>query len=256
MERNDLLLNYQELTELRDSFQTNNDKITIASYLVGEKYYDVKKPRLLVIGRALNGWLEEFNDHDAKGTLNLWEKHEKVGNAMDKRYIWDYASKSYITAPLSNCKGLEWVDTYIEKGKRKKKYKTANTPFWRAARTAVEQLYTFSKSTSNDFYKYIAWTNLFKACPQSGGNPQGDLWYNQTCVCNEILKQEIKILEPTHILVVAKTNTKDEKRENEWIAPFVQTLNDFEKQGIKVVCIHRPEFQKWEDIEKEIGELK
>jgi len=34
------------------------------------------------------------------------------------------------------------------------------------------------------------------------------------------------------------------------------TLNDFEKQGIKVVCIHRPEFQKWADIEKEIGELK
>ena len=79
MERKDMLLNYQRLSELRDSFQTEDDKITIASYLVGEKYYDEKNPRLLVIGRALNGWLEEFNDHDAKTTLDLWEKHEKNG---------------------------------------------------------------------------------------------------------------------------------------------------------------------------------
>ena len=118
----DMLLNYQGLSELRDSFQTEDDKITIASYLVGEKYYDAKNPRLLVIGRALNGWLEEFNDHDAKTTLDFWEKHEKTGNAMDKRYIWDYSSKSYVTAPLNNCKGLEWVDTYIENGKRNRKY--------------------------------------------------------------------------------------------------------------------------------------
>ena len=97
---------------------------------------------------------------------------------------------------------------------------------------------------------------MFKACPQSGGNPQGDLWYHQTGICNEILRQEIKILKPTHILVIAKTNTNDEKRKKEWISPFEQTLNEFEKQGIKVVCIRRPEFQKWEDIEKEIGELK
>ena len=256
MKRKDMLLNYQELAKLRDGFQTKDDKITIASYLVGEKYYDAKKPRLLVIGRALNGWLEEFNDHDAETTLNLWEKHEKIGSAMDKRYIWDCATKSYVTAPLSNCKGLGWVDTYIEKGKRNKKYKTSNTPFWRAARTAVEQLYAFPKDPSNDFYKYIAWTNLFKACPQSGGNPQGDLWYNQIGICNEILKQEIKILDPTHILVVAKTKTKDENRKNEWIVPFAQTLSEFEKQGIKVICIHRPEFQKWTAIEKEIEKLK
>lgn len=255
MERNDLLLPYRELAGLRDRFQAGGDKITLGSYLAGEQYGAERAPRILVVGRALNGWLDTFCDRDAKTTLALWETQEKTGVPMPYRTVWDAAAKAYVPAPVSRCRGLGWVDTYLASGNGDRKRKTADTPFWRAARAAAERLLSLSPDEGDAFYRHIAWTNLFKACPARGGNPQGELWLRQIGVCREILKREAEILMPTHILVIAQANTNDTTRENEWIAPFEPTLRTLAAQGIRVVSMHRPEFRRWTEVEKELDTL-
>ena len=173
---------------------------------------------------------------------------------MKSRFVWNTETRSYEKISQQQCRGLAWVETYLRyqndaTGKLRHQ-KTGSTPFWTAARYAAECL-----GIKDDYTSAIAWTNLFKACPQNGGNPRGALWQEQIEVCNEILKQEIEILTPTHILVVAKTNTSDSLRENEWIAPFEATLKEFSEKGITVGCIHRPEFRAQKDVEKEIDAL-
>jgi hypothetical protein len=240
--------NFNELVKLcSDSENT----ITVSSYLTGEKFFQQSNPRLLVIGRALNGWPLAFND------LEKWEKHNTIGTVLESRTL---KSNEKVTA--EDCKGLGWVNTYIKKSESsKRRYLTANTPFWKAAREATITVHPSLSEQSHDFYQYIAWTNLYKAAPQSGGNPSDALCKKQQKVCNDILRQEIQILNPTHILIIAKSNSTDKTRENLWIAPFEQVLREISKieingTRIKIVCIHRPEFQCWSSIKKEISALK
>lgn len=151
MERNDLLLPYRELAGLRDRFQAGGDKITLGSYLAGEQYGAERAPRMLVVGRALNGWLDTFCDRDAKTTLALWETQEKTGVPMPYRTVWDAAVKAYVPAPVSRCRGLGWVDTYLASGNGDRKRKTADTPFWRAARAAANGCCPYPRTRATHF---------------------------------------------------------------------------------------------------------
>ena len=105
---------------------------------------------------------------------------------------------------------------------------------------------------AEDFYKKIAWSNLFKLSPTNGGNPKGAIWDEQIKYCKSILEKEIEILNPTHILIVAKTNIKNEnKTEDAWWSPFSDILTNVDK-NIKIAIIHRPEQRKFGEIEEEI----
>lgn len=254
MKRYDLLPFYEELVKIRDRHVGKFGDISLASYLAGEDYFKKDAPKLLVIGRALNGWPKAFSQLDAYSTLDSWENHEKYGSRMPGRSIWDTETKKYTEAPSGVCRALGWVtNTYIASEGKKRATVTARVPFWRAARRAYATVSGIAYEDAEAFYRHIAWTNLFKACPQSGGNPRGELWYDQIDICRDVLKREIEILEPTHVLVVALTNTDNKERESEWVVPFDGVFSGLKKT--KTVYIHRPELRKASSVALEISQL-
>ena len=247
MKRLDLLNEYYDLLHLKE----NKQDYVCASFLKGINY-DVQDCRLLLIGRALNGWIEKFSkENNAEELLKLWQKHEENGNTMEYRCYWNKDSKQYEDVTEGEySKGLTWVNTYIPKGNRH--YLTAKKAFWKCGKYALAFLTT--NENAEDFYKKIAWTNLFKLSPTSGGNPEGAIWNEQIKYCKSILEKEIEILNPTHILIVAKTNIKNEnKNEDAWWSPFSDILENAKvDKNIKIAIIHRPEQRKFGEIEEEI----
>ena len=65
-----------------------------------------------------------------------------------------------------------------------------------------------SGKSEKDWIKYIAWSNIYKVAPDevSGskdtGNPTNAMCKKQIEVCRKILKKEIDIYNPTHILFI------------------------------------------------------
>ncbi len=57
-------------------------------------------------------------------------------------------------------------------------------------------------SEDSCFFDYIAWSNLYKIAPKESGNPSNCLCKKQLDVCREILKREIEVFDPTHILLI------------------------------------------------------
>ena len=120
MKRETMSSNYNALVKLCQELETSENPITVSSYLTGEKYFEKEKPRLLVLGRALNGWMSNFNE------LEKWEEHNNNGTVMKGRYYWDKKIRKYKEVGKSDCKGLDWVYTYLEYEKSKRKLLTAD----------------------------------------------------------------------------------------------------------------------------------
>lgn len=246
MTRKDLASSYEALDKIRAELNLTKYDAVLSSYLVGEKYLKNNAPRLLVIGRAINGWPSEID------SLDKWEKQQNEGALLFNRFVWDKASKSYKPVSKNECRWLEWVGTYVQKGTSGKKRLTANVKFWKAACLGAKLVLPLSVDELDTFYKHIAWTNLYKLASHSGGNPTPCQRKAQERICIEILEKELEILKPTHVLVIAKANTHDEVRRDEWIIPFSKVFEKYKVCGGKVAFLARPEFKSDEQIEKEI----
>ena len=58
----------------------------------------------------------------------------------------------------------------------------------------------------DDWYEDIVWANLYTVAPAGGGNPNGSLCAAQRVICGKLLKKQIEILNPTHIVFVTDWN--------------------------------------------------
>lgn len=147
---------------------------------------------LLVIGRAVNGWEPIW--HASAGAV-----HE---HAME---IATSAAQSGNRCPM------QWVcdQWQIPYG-----YRANSSAFWRVIRSV---LFATDPSASVDpnWSSRLAWTNLYKIAPASGGNPSDRLCLLQLGECQEILSEEISALAPTRILFATGL---------QWVQDFVETL--------------------------------
>ena len=138
----------------------------------GSKYAD-DEIRLLVVGRAVNGW----------GVLNC-ESAEKFGEAAEKKF---------------NETTLDWIKKddngfYMPS---ESKYYLSKSAFWRATEALWRKL---TGSEEERWMDHIAWTNLFKVSRPDEGNPTEKMCKFQSDACYKILRQEIEELKPTHIV--------------------------------------------------------
>lgn len=144
------------------------------------KNYRNKEVRLLVIGRAVNGWMST------------------ASNNAD-----DYAKEIY---NLFSHKGFDWVvednGTLYNKNDKdgKKGDYCLSSPFWYVIKAIYESL-TASKAEGK-WVENIAWTNLYKIAPTHTGNPHGKMLDIQKTECIDMLKSEIEYYNPTHILAL------------------------------------------------------
>lgn len=155
-------------------------KLCVVPHLVG-KLYGHSKLRLMVVGRAVNGW-------------------EDV----------EFSKCASVEAAVALVKAMHDSRDFsriVDKGKGQKDwYLFSRSAFWRLIHNV---LVAFGEGTSDCWYddqqqwqEKVLWSNLYKVAPRDGGNPDEPLQKLQYQKCVEILKEEIATYKPTHILFV------------------------------------------------------
>ena len=212
------------------------------SHFVGMKgkYYDAQKTRLLIVGRAVNGW---------------WSLDTSSADSF----------VSGVTKELIQ-QGFDWIkcdngllrNDELEDGKY---YWLNKSPFWRTNKEIWMNLSknnNFIDSEDNRWVDYIAWTNLYKVAPKKTGNPTAAMSKSQLEACKSILEAEIEYFNPTHILFVTGYEWF-EKFKDRFVAPFANVTknvyrgvnknlsfaetSDTTSNGIKIVVACRPEYR-------------
>jgi hypothetical protein len=122
--------------------------------------------RLLIVGQALNGWMI---DTPSVALGNATKRSSLIGatravSESDTAWTWMWPG------PWSR-------------------------PFWRLARAVMAHLGV----NVNE----IAWSNLAKVAPAGGGNPWGSLLGAQHELGGQLLRQEVRELDPEFVLVVS-----------------------------------------------------
>jgi hypothetical protein len=147
-------------------------ELTCFISLKGREFY--KRRELLVVGRAVNGWL-------CSDQAENWKAPEKRDEFIEKIF----KDKTPIT----------WVS---EQWGSAEKYNTKRSAFWRVARELVRKL-EIADIGNNDWPSHIAWSNLYKVAPAAGGNPSETLKEAEFQYCTKILSTEIMELKPRRI---------------------------------------------------------
>ena len=87
---------------------------------------------------------------------------------------------------------LKWVED--QKGDNSE-YNTSKSAFWRVTENIAHSYFP------QNWYKYIAWSNLCKVAPADKGNPNNTEFYKQKDICKKILLTEIDILKPKVVIL-------------------------------------------------------
>lgn len=215
-------------------------KIVYFAAMKGSEY-DKSSCRFMLIGRAPNGWGEkepESSNADSFG-------NDMAGRVEDTaRWKWVERRNGALYSGHST------------------RYCISQKPFWSYAR-AVWRALCDERQDDDVWMKNIVWTNLYKASPDSGGNPNKKSRRVQLEACREILKEELERFKPTHILVLTGYD---------WFADFASLFEDAvergneygEKEmfvegsatynGAKVVIACRPEFRRKQEYVCELLE--
>ncbi len=148
-------------------------ELTSVPCFLGKQYNNGSDKKIMVVGRAVNGWEGKFED-----CSSLEATVQSV--LTQENRLHEFANKYYLNEDGS-------------------KYYYAKSSFNRLMKQLVK------KSTGSDEHweERIAWTNLFKVSPKEGNNPEWRLIRNQINTYREILRKEILNAQPD--LVVFST---------------------------------------------------
>ena len=94
-------------------------------------------------------------------------------------------------------------------------YSTARSAFWRHVRGVLASIDPNSAGDPS-WSSRLAWSNLAKVAPSSGGNPTGNLLDVQLLEGHQLLTREIEELRPQRVLVLAG---------RQWFAPFAARMS-------------------------------
>lgn len=196
--------------------------------VIGKDYLD-SDVRLMIVGRATNGWvINKLSDIDV-GTFNPEISFDD----------W------------KNIKGYSNLQKNVMN----------RSPFWRIAKQVFAAL--SSEPTQNAWYERIIWANLCMAGPVKYGNPSAKLCSFQLSHCRIILKKYIDLYKPTHILFITGDygwfdwfNNKDEPN----VLSFIPTDTNTDSRYLcktgkignsNVIVANRPDNRKKGSSEKD-----
>ena len=149
---------------------------------------------LLVIGRSVNGWVED------------WTARQLADPATRRAAVeWMRVDAE----PVDACR-MRWV---TDLWGAREGYSTRRSAFWRVLRRIV--LTDPAAAVDSDRWSSrLVWTNLYKVSPAMGWNPGADLQRAQRQSALELLRLEIAEFAPRRILALT----------GGWIAPFTTDL--------------------------------
>ncbi len=148
-------------------------------------------------------WGKDFPTESNKGILfvgravNGWDKADNADEVFDEG--------SGIFAAENQ---MRWVE---EDGE------LSESAFWRVVKGVASHFYP------EKWWAHVAWSNVCKVAPYSGGNPSDSLYYAQLEDCCKILQEEIRILSPKVVVFLTGDN---------WGNDFLSYLNSKEMPQI------------------------
>jgi len=149
---------------------------------------------LLVIGRSVNGWVED------------WTARRLREPSVRRLAIETMRSDA---EPMDGCR-MRWV---TDLWGARDGYNTHRSAFWRVLRRIV--LRDPIAGTDDDHWSsQLVWTNLYKVSPAFGWNPGADLQRAQRRSAIELLKLEVEEFAPRRVLALTGS----------WIDPFSNGL--------------------------------
>jgi hypothetical protein len=239
-----------KMKELYHQLYVDAMKIKLSNFfpVCGAEYGRAGTIRLMVIGRAVNGW-DEFHageeaafmaaasrSLDGKGFS--WLGHKNKGGVYDD----ELASEPYL-----NGRGEEVY------------YDLRTSPYWRTAKEITRRLNGWDESgIPTRWYEYIVWSNLYAIAPKDGGNPDDAMQKVQRNTCRELLVEQIREYAPTHILFITGQDWFNTFWNDRTLCQMTEQT-DLERYGkypvsrgiyggSKVVVTMRPEFRTPADI--------
>jgi len=138
--------------------------------LYDEKAYHGNEMRILFVGRAVNGWKIDFSTSSVKDMVD--RVFESASN------IKDIEKGKFETAPGEF-------------------YNYNTSPFFQLCHAILEEC-----GLGENWTKSFAWTNLYKVAPYKNGNPNNTLIGQTINQCATILRNEILLIKPTHIVFI------------------------------------------------------
>ena len=228
-------------------FDQKSYKETALSHFVamrGRRYDENKSVRFMTVGRAVNGW------GDSMSHLSSEAYAEEAARLFDNsnRFQDEWKMKFDNGEPYSE---------YVDGNGTTKRYYLSKSPFWS---TSMEVYRGLSDSKENNCYEDFVWNNIYKVAPKDAGNPSTNLIYAQAETCVKILKEEIRLLNPTHVLLVVDKSWLSWTSRNKVMFDFMkafevyecccQSIDDqdkaivqcaFKADGRKVLVTSRPE---------------
>jgi len=170
------------------------DKELSAAPCFAGNMFEKSKARLMVIGRAVNGWEIDFFEN----CIDAYSTTEAI------------LSQSYDFNAIINPKGIPSIDT-----PQKRNYFYSSSRFWRLIKYLLEEYNESDCSTQSvdswytdeqHWNQRILWSNLYKVAPRNGNNPEWQLIKPQMQTYIDIVKEEIEVHKPEHILFVTDWN--------------------------------------------------
>jgi len=170
-------------------------KLTAAPCLVGEQY-STQDTKVMIVGRAVNGWQEDFGDCSTlEATV---DSVITQNNCLNK-----FASKS----------------TEDENGNI---YYYAKSPFLRMMRQLVGKFTGYEKN----WQQRLVWSNLYKISPRDGGNPSWLMIRDDIPLYAELIKSEILQNKPNVVVFVTDINFFDPYPEKQFDISFRKLLDE------------------------------
>lgn len=150
---------------------------------------------LMVVGRAVNGWMGGISPVD----LADWNFREN-----SRISLWKESFPENGSCPMS------WV-TEQWGPNLEQEYNTRRSPFWRVIHQITGEL-DICDAGNGSWASYLVWSNLYKVSPSGGENPSGRLESVQYDGCRRLFELEVRDYRPKYLLLLTG---------EDWAEPFL-----------------------------------
>ena len=185
-----------------DTFKDDAHFVSMRGVFYGKD----ERRKLLLVGRAPNGWGSLITD-----TADSF--------AADAQRQFD------------DCHRFNWIESVngtlysTHDREEDSRYCIDTKPFWYYAKEIWQKL----PGAESNYYIWpenIAWSNLYKVSPLVCDNPDDESMRIQRSACIDILKKELDVYKPTHILFLTGYD---------WFEPFSGIFDSVTDLGVRNV---------------------
>lgn len=159
----------------------------------GDKFPDAKNDGIIFYGRATNGWFGTW-DYD----VFFGNDNKDRGWNRDDQMVW------------AENQWLESDDGYV----------TSRSQFWSIVKGVSTRFY------GDEWYNYVAWSNICKVAPEEKGNPNDTVFYNTLENNIKIFQAELNFWSPKYVVLLTDGLARDNENKIDWTSNYISSLNN------------------------------